>query len=178
MSLNQKLARFLLVVGMAAGLLLAVFQPVCADGPSIPSYIIQDGKHVPAPTGYVQTTAMGGDGQAVGSFKDPMDLFLDSATGNLVVADTGNNRVVVLDKQGKFLLEIGGEKAGLKDPQGVFVDQNGSIGWQIRVINVWWFSIRMAVLKRRIPNRTLFTWKMLISPPANWWSISAALSTW
>jgi len=125
--LLQKSVRVVLAVGLAVGFLLTAFQQVRADGPSIPSYIIQDGKHVPAPTGYVQTSAFGGEAQSIGPFKTPMDLFRDPATDNLVVADTGNNRVVVLDKQGRFLLEIGGEKAGLNDPEGVFVDQYGSI---------------------------------------------------
>jgi hypothetical protein len=45
----------------------------------------------------------------------------------LLVADTGNDRVIVLSPSGDLLLEIGGPEAGLKGPEGVFVDVEGSI---------------------------------------------------
>ena len=93
----------------------------------IPGYTIQDGNRVPAPTGYVQTDIFSGDEQSSGTFAAPKDIFFDLQTGNLLVADTGNNRVVVLDAEGKVKFEIGGEQAGLLAPEGVFVDQNGDI---------------------------------------------------
>ncbi len=125
--LRNKTFRLILVAGLALSLVLGVFQPARADGPIISGYTLQNGTRVPAPAGYVQTTVFRGEEQACGAFKAPLDLFLDSATGNLLVADTGNNRVVELDANGKFLLEIGGDKAGLKGPEGVFVDSQGNI---------------------------------------------------
>jgi DNA-binding beta-propeller fold protein YncE len=108
-------------------LLFSIIEPVSADGPEIPGYTIRDGNRVPAPTGYVQTQIFSGDEQSSGPFSNPKDIFLDLATGNLLVADTGNNRVVVLDSEGKVKFEIGGEQAGLLGPEGIFVDQNGDI---------------------------------------------------
>jgi hypothetical protein len=113
---------------MALALALPAFSPTRAeDGPLIPGYTLQDGQRIPAPTGYVQTAQISGEAQDCGPFFAPLDLFRDPATGNLLVADTGNNRVVVLDSQGSFLFEIGGEQAGLNSPEGVFVDQLGNI---------------------------------------------------
>jgi len=108
-------------------LFISVFEPVSADGPLIPGYTIQDGQRVPAPTGYVQTTVISGDEQPSGPFLSPQDIFLDAATNRLLIADTGNNRVVILDLQGNYLSEIGGETAGLNAPEGIFVDRNGDI---------------------------------------------------
>jgi hypothetical protein len=115
------------ILVIVISLLLSVFEPASADGPEIPGYTIRDGRRVPAPTGYVQTMVISGDKQSSGPFLNPKDIFLDLATGNLLVADTGNNRVVVLDADGKVKLEIGGEEAGLLAPEGIFVDQNGDI---------------------------------------------------
>jgi DNA-binding beta-propeller fold protein YncE len=119
--------RVSIIVLIISSLFISVFEPASADGPEIPGYTIQDGKRVPAPTGYVQMAVFSGDEQSSGSFSAPQDIFLDLQTGNLLVADTGNNRVVVLDPQGKVKFVIGGEQAGLVAPEGVFVDQNGDI---------------------------------------------------
>lgn len=119
--------RLILALGVVLGLLFSVVQPASADGPLVPGYYVVDGKRIPAPTGYVQTNVFMGENQPCGAFLNPTDLFLDPATGNLLVADTGNNRVVVLDNQGKYLYEIGGEKAGLNTPEGVFVNERGEI---------------------------------------------------
>lgn len=119
--------RMSIVALIVCSLVISVFEPASADGPLIPGYTIRDGVRVPAPTGYVQTAVFSGDEQPSGSFSNPKDIFLDLSTGNLLVADTGNNRVVVLDAMGKYKFEIGGEQAGLSAPEGVFVDRNGDI---------------------------------------------------
>jgi len=53
------------------------------------------------------------------------------ASGNIVVADTGNNRIVVLDAEGEFLAEYtepnDGYKGSFNAPRGVAVDQDGSL---------------------------------------------------
>ena len=62
------------------------------------------------------------------AFKNAEDLFVDSED-NIYVADTGNNRVLKLNSQGKVLLEI--KTAFLKNlnsPRGVFVDSD---------LNIW-----------------------------------------
>ncbi len=114
------------VCALVLGFLLGEVVPALADGPLIPGYIIRDGQRVPAPAGYILSGEITGEGQPCGPFSNPQDLFLDPATGNLLVADTGNNRIVVLDNKGQYLFEIGKE-AGLKGPQGVYVDVDGNI---------------------------------------------------
>jgi DNA-binding beta-propeller fold protein YncE len=112
---------------LALSMFLGSLTPVKADGPLIPSYSLQDGNRIPAPTGYIQDMVFDGRTLPSGAFLVPNDLFQDPETGNLLVADTGNNRVVVMDGNGQYLFEIGGEKAGLKEPMGVFVDPQGRI---------------------------------------------------
>ena len=108
--------------------ILETVVPVSADGPIIPSYTIDsDGRRVPAPAGYIYTETVSGEELACGAFSSPQDLFLDPATGNLLVADTGNNRIVVLNDAGEFLFEVGGAEAGLNAPEGVFVDAEGNL---------------------------------------------------
>ncbi len=128
--------RLSMVVLMMLGLLGGAVAPAAAesgvpsgqaDGPLIPGYTLQDGKRIPAPTGYIQMSVITGENQPCGPFIIPQDLFLDRKTGNLLVADTGNNRVVVLDANGSYLYQIGGEQAGLKEPMGLFVDDDGNI---------------------------------------------------
>jgi len=119
--------RFFLALGLALCVALPAIGPASADGPLIPGYTIQDGNRVPAPTGYIQASVLSGELENYGQFNGPQDLFRDPITGNLVVADTGNNRVVILGPDGKLVLEIGGEEAGLLGPEGVFVDVEGSI---------------------------------------------------
>jgi hypothetical protein len=101
--------------------------PAIADGPLIPGYTIRDGKRIPAPTGYVQAGEISGEALSCGPFTDPQDLFRDPATDNLLVADTGNNRIVILNSDGEFLSEIGGEAAGLDAPEGLYVDVQGDV---------------------------------------------------
>ncbi|NIK67245.1 YIP1 family protein [Paenibacillus sp. BK720] len=58
----------------------------------------------------------------------PSDLFIDS-NDQLFVADTGNNRIVVFDRNGRFLRVVGGQegKSALNAPEGVFVTSKGEI---------------------------------------------------
>jgi YD repeat-containing protein len=119
--------QLILVTILTTGSILSGTRPVNAEGPLIPGYLLQDGQPVPAPTGYVHTAIISGEAEAYGLFSAPQDLFLDPGSGNLLVADTGNNRIVILDHDGKYLREIGGESAGLNGPEGVFVDPESRI---------------------------------------------------
>ncbi len=67
------------------------------------------------------------DENGMTSFNQAQDLFIDEQD-NLYVADTENNRVVVLDAQGntKRIFTQGGDLYFVR-PQGVFVDGEGSI---------------------------------------------------
>ncbi len=123
----RKLFQFILVIVLTSGMILEIYTPTVAEGPLIPGYLLQDGQPIPAPTGYIHMGVISGEAKTFGLFSAPQDLFLDPITGNMLVADTGNNRIVILDHDGNYLNEIGGEKAGLKGPEGVFVDPEGRI---------------------------------------------------
>jgi DNA-binding beta-propeller fold protein YncE len=124
----KKMSKLCAALLLALWLALGCLAPASADGPIIPGYLINsDGQRVPAPAAYIHAGAIGGERQACGPFSSPQDLFWDARTGNLLVADTGNNRVIVLSGDGRLLLEIGGQAAGFNAPQGVFVDAAGNI---------------------------------------------------
>jgi tetratricopeptide (TPR) repeat protein len=117
-----------MIVVLALWMALGDLVLVGADGPIIPSYIINsDGQRVPAPAGYIHAGVISGEGQACGTFSSPQDIFRNPATGDLLVTDTDNDRVVGLNSAGEFQFEIGGEEAGLDAPEGVFVDAAGDI---------------------------------------------------
>jgi len=58
---------------------------------------------------------IGGQGGAPGKFSSPQGLDIDDETGNIFVADTGNDRVQILTKSGRFQRFIGGKM--VKDPK-------------------------------------------------------------
>jgi len=105
---------------LTIALILISAASVRADGGSADSsYLITpDGRRVPAPLGYVFSKRIGS------GFSDPQDLFVDSSSGKIYVADSGNNRIVVMNRSGGVLLEI---SEGLNSPEGVFVDPAGDI---------------------------------------------------
>jgi len=116
-----------LMAALVLWLVLSEWVVALADGPLIPGYTIRDGQRVPAPASYVQAGTITGEGQPCGPFVAPRDLHRDPATGHLLVVDTGNNRIVVLDRDGRYLYEIGGQEAGLNAPEGAFVDVDGNV---------------------------------------------------
>lgn len=62
-----------------------------------------------------------------GRLNGAQDMHIN-AQGNLYIADTGNNRVVVTDRDGKLLQEIReADGVELKEPAGVFADAEGSL---------------------------------------------------
>jgi len=66
------------------------------------------------------------------SFSAPEDLFIDKSNGDIYVADTGNNRIVVIGKDYK-LKEIidgfinNGKKDLFKAPTGLFITRDGRL---------------------------------------------------
>jgi uncharacterized protein (TIGR03663 family) len=72
---------------------------------------------------------LGEPGSAPGQFSEPRGLAADPR-GNLYVADTKNNRIQVLDNEGKFVRSFGSAGSGdgqLKEPGGVALDSDGSL---------------------------------------------------
>ncbi|MBQ8202316.1 MAG: YIP1 family protein [Clostridia bacterium] len=56
------------------------------------------------------------------TLKQPQDLRM-GPDGNLYIADNGNKRILVVDKEGNFVKEIV-DKKNMKSAMGVFVDEN------------------------------------------------------
>src|SRR5690606_25199125 len=56
------------------------------------------GQPAPAPHAYLPSTVIRGWDLGVGPLRNPNDLHVSDA-GNIYIADTGNNRVIVLDPE-------------------------------------------------------------------------------
>ena len=66
-------------------------------------------------------------GEEWGYLKAAEDLFMD-ARGIIYIADTGNNRILKMTREGEIITSITGpEDKPLKDPRGVFVDKDGDL---------------------------------------------------
>jgi RHS repeat-associated protein len=79
--------------------------------------------------GYYFTSQFGSEGTTGGHFKQPGGIAVN-ASADVLVADTGNNRVEMLNEYGKLLKQVGkfGTEAGsLKAPHGVTLDPAGDI---------------------------------------------------
>lgn len=106
---------------LLAGCLLSGSFFACAD------YTYDgEGRAVSAPCAYAYYTVIENVG---GRFQAPSDLYVQPG-GNVYVADTGNNRIVELDRTFGFVQEIKGFNDGkdtFNNPQGIFVDGDGSL---------------------------------------------------
>jgi sugar lactone lactonase YvrE len=89
-------------------------------------YIVDNDRLVPIPETYEVKKVLINLGEA-GKLNRPEDLFLDSK-GFLYVADTGNNRILKMNREGKVLEIITGPKdKPFSKPSGVFVDESGNL---------------------------------------------------
>ena len=91
------------------------------------------GDVLPSQNGYVATSAVRGeDIEGCGALKNPNDMFI-SADRKFYIADTDNNRIVVLDENFKFIKaitevkEADGTVTTLNKPEGVFVTDDNDI---------------------------------------------------
>ena len=89
------------------------------------------GKAVPAPESYRVEQVLSGEDCGAGAFSGPEDLFVDEE-GRVYVADTGNNRIVVLDAQLRMEKEISSVAlpegdSPLLEPKGVFRTPEGEL---------------------------------------------------
>lgn len=83
---------------------------------------------VSSPAAYLPTALLNGRNLGVGPFKEPNDLFV-SRDGEIYVLDSGNNRIVVLDRQLKPKTVIDsfvrdGQPDTFLQPQGLFVTED------------------------------------------------------
>lgn len=82
------------------------------------------GERVPAPNAYLPQTVITGAELGIGRFSKPADVFVDT-NDDVYVMDTGNNRVVILDKNFKLKKVLdnftkNGQSSPLKDASGIF----------------------------------------------------------
>lgn len=93
-----------------------------------------DGQLIATPTTYDATKTIKNLGDSE-FFKNPSEQFLKNAedifidkNDNIYIADTGNNRVIKLDKEGRVELVItGAAELELKEPKGVYVHDDDTI---------------------------------------------------
>jgi DNA-binding beta-propeller fold protein YncE len=122
----KKLLRkvFILLILIAA---LTDMSPAAAESRD---YIIDDGERIPVPETYILNDIIYYLKDAIDEsmfLKLPEDIFVNEQ-GYIFVADTGNNRIVKLNREGE-LLEVFKEANGLpfKTPGGVFADKLGNL---------------------------------------------------
>jgi hypothetical protein len=112
-----------LLFGMAAA-------PVLAASDDTYNYSYW-GQAVPAPSPYAFTKVMYGQDWKIGNLSSPQDLFVGKDR-NIYIADTGNNRIVILDEQFRVVHVIAefdnnGKKDTFNQPEGVFHDSGGHL---------------------------------------------------
>jgi len=86
---------------------------------------------VPSPEAYLPSRSITGVSLGIGDFLEPTDLFATKEDG-VYLLDTGNNRIVVMDRDWRLLsviagFEHDGKPDGFNKPEGMFVDSEGTI---------------------------------------------------
>ena len=113
-------------------LVLCIFAPVVANAELAETndyylavYSNKSSKKVPIPKSYVSALTISSIDDAVPKFNAPTDLFIDKQD-NIYVVDTGNNRIVKTDREGRlinvFTSTVGGSKDTFNAPEGIYVD--------------------------------------------------------
>lgn len=105
-------------------LLLLMCLNVSALG-SMDYVIDSNGREVSIPQTHISTKLIRDLGDKGGLLSEPSDVFVDS-NDNIYIADSGNNRIVVLNKDGEYLNSFDCD-GKLSSPSGVFVSENGDI---------------------------------------------------
>ncbi len=122
-------------------LMLLIALPVCSLADTDVPYMTYnydywgDVMYSPAaylPAGNISGTAFTFEGAPLGAFRDPQDLCV-SPTGDIYLADSGNNRVIVFDANLTYVkrvitgFENGAAFDSFRSPQGVAVSIKGQI---------------------------------------------------
>ena len=92
-----------------------------------------EGNSVSAPDAFTISEVHDGFFDAVGKLKNPSDIYV-TQNGDIAIADTGNDRVVIFDKSWRHkrtiqqLIQDGNNEAHtLMSPKGVFIDKHGIV---------------------------------------------------
>lgn len=123
------------ILSLALGLCLTDFGSLTAQaGQNVPyeTYTYdyyEDIKYTPA--AYVPDGTVNGEKIGCGSFLSPQDMNTDEA-GNVYIADTGNNRIVVTDSDFRLIRVIDsfqneGQEDHFSSPNGVYMSSNGNL---------------------------------------------------
>lgn len=126
----QRISAFVLAVILTV---LSVPFPAMADQLPYDTYNYDYWDNVVfTPAAYVPDGAISGVGLQVGAFSGPQDICV-APNGDLYIADTGNNRIIVVDDRGEKVLKIIDtfDNQGAEDtfnvPTGVCVSENGQL---------------------------------------------------
>lgn len=98
---------------------------VSALGPTDYVVDVAEGKRTHIPAAYTVKQVVTDLGAKGGSLTEPQDIFVDK-NDHVYVADSGNNRVVHLDENFRFVAAHD-NGAGFSAPKGVFVDEYGDM---------------------------------------------------
>lgn len=123
-----------LICGLLAVLILLTTVTggsVCASTPFLGYTYDYFGRRVPSPQAYLPSRVIRGSQLGVGDFRNPADLFV-SEGDLLYIVDTGNNRIVRLDRHLNVVrvidkLNNDGRADRFNRPRGMFVADDGSI---------------------------------------------------
>lgn len=130
-----RMAALLMALVMAMGLCTV---PVLAGDEPYDTYNYDDREDLTyTPSAYEPVASISGrklsyNGESIGNFVTPQDICY-SEDGNLYIADTGNNRIVVLNSSMTKVINIidsfdnNGVKDSFKAPYGVCISENGQL---------------------------------------------------
>ncbi|MED1862499.1 YIP1 family protein [Fictibacillus nanhaiensis] len=113
----KRIAQF---VAFLVFLLVPIYSTASASVPYQTETLSAGGQTIETQTAYTPVGTLLPDVEIM----NPEDIFSDTK-GNLYIADSGTKKILVADKNGKFVREIG--KGVLKSPTGVYVDENENI---------------------------------------------------
>ncbi|MCR5311242.1 MAG: NHL repeat-containing protein [Lachnospiraceae bacterium] len=116
--------------GIMAGILLFLSMPLQVLAANGENYVTGDNSYrQPVPQAYnvIRTVNNIGDFEDKKlNFKNPQDIFIDKYD-NIYIVDTGNKRVVKMDKNYKTLGVFYGDEKGFDGPEGIFADDDGDM---------------------------------------------------
>lgn len=123
----KKTTRILLFTVCVSLLFLGSLTPVMASGGQDSYNYSYWGDAVPAPPAYLPSRLLNGNNLGIDAFNSPNDIFA-APNNHIYVADTGNNRIVILDDAFDYHETIDGfqlnnQNETFLSPQGVFVTE-------------------------------------------------------